>query len=156
VNVRLTATIALAAAAAAALAAAPADAAVKKKPKPIKGSYTVTLPPDPTKEATSTAGQDGCSGLLPVSKDSHAFTAPAAGTIKVTLAGQTPDGKPSAALLDWDLYLMQDGGVEAASDGATSFEEVFLKVKKKTAFTFDVCNLDGLPSATINYVFTYK
>jgi hypothetical protein len=155
VNVRLTATVVLSAATAAAVAAAPADAAVKKRPKPIKGSYTVTLPPDPTKEATSVT-TDGCSGLIPVSKDSHKFTAPAAGTLKVTLAGQTPDGKPSAALLDWDLYLMQDGGVEAASDGATSFEEVFMKVKKKTAFTFDVCNLDGLPSATVSYVFTYR
>jgi hypothetical protein len=153
-NRRLTASVALAAAAVGAVAAIPAEAAVKKKP--IKGTYTVTLPPDATKEATSTAGQDGCSGLLPVSKDSHPFTAPAAGTLKVTLAGQTPDGKPSTALLDWDLYLVQDGSVEASSDGATSFEEVFLKVRRKTAFTFDVCNLDGLPNATINYVFTYK
>jgi len=153
-NRRLTASVALVAAAA--VAVMPVQAATKKKPKPIKGSYTVALPPDPTKEATSSAGIDGCSGLLPVSKDSHPFTAPAAGTLLVKLAPQTPDGKPSTIGLDWDLYLLQDGGVEASSDGASSHEEVFVKVRKKTAFAFDVCNLDGLPNATISYVFTYK
>jgi hypothetical protein len=153
-NRRVTASVALVAAAA--VAVVPAHAATKKKPKPIKGSYTVQLPPDPTKEATSTAGQDGCSGLIPVSKDSHEFTAPAAGTLQVKLAPQTPDGKPSSLGLDWDLYLLQDGGVEAASDGSSSHEEVFTKVRKKTVFTFDVCNLDGMPTATVSYTFTYK
>ena len=153
-NRRLTASVALVAAAT--VAVVPAQAAAKKKPKPIKGSYTVTLPPDPTKEVTSTASLPGCSGLLPVSKDSHPFTAPAAGTLLVKLAGQTPDGNPSPALLDWDLYLTQDGGVEAESDGPTSHEEIFVRVRKKTTFAFDVCNLDGLPNATISYVFTYK
>ena len=155
-NVRVTASVALAAAVAGALATMPAEAAVKKKPKPIKGTYSVTLPPDPTKEATSTAGIDGCSGLLPVSKHSRAFTAPAAGTLKVTLAGQTPDGKPSGILLDWDLYVLQDGAVEGSSDSASSHEEVLLRVRKKTVFTFDVCNLDGLPNGTVTYLFTYK
>jgi len=153
-NRRVTASVALVAAAA--VAVVPAHAATKKKPKPIKGSYSVTLPPDPTKEVTTTAGQDGCSGLLPVSKHSKEFLAPAAGTLQVTLDGQTPDGNPSAILLDWDLYLVQDGGVEAASEGATSHEEIFVKVRKKTLFSFDVCNLDGLPNATIKYTFTYK
>ena len=133
----------------------PAEAA-KKKPKPITGSYTLTLPPDSTKEVTSTAGEDGCSGLLPVSKDSHPFTLPAAGTLVVKLVGDNPTGQTPPAGMDWDLYLLSDGAVEASADGATGTEEAAMKVKKKTAITIDACNLNGLPGATVSYTFTYR
>jgi hypothetical protein len=137
------------------LAAVPAQAA-KPKPKPIKGSYTLTLPPDPTKEVTSTADMDGCSGLSPVSKDSHPFTIPAAGTLVVKLVGDNPTGQTPAAGLDWDLYLLADGAVEASADGSTGVEEAAIKVKKKTAITIDACNLNGLPGAKVTYTFTYR
>lgn len=132
------------------------QAAVKKKPKPIKGSYTLTLPPDPTKEVTSAAEMDGCSGLVPVSKDSHPFTIPAAGTLVVKLVGDNPTGQTPPAGFDWDLYLLSDGAVEAAADGATGVEEAAMKVKKKTAITIDACNLNGVPGATVSYTFTYR
>lgn len=138
------------------LAAVPSQAAVKKKPKPIKGSYTLTLPPDPTKEATSTAGEPGCAGLLPISKDSHAFTLPAAGTLQVKLDVDDQTGANPAAGVDWDLYLMEDGAEAASADGATGNEVALMKVKRKTAITIDACNLTGQPTATVSYVFTYR
>jgi len=137
------------------LAAVPSQAAVKKKPKPIKGSYTLTLPPDPSKEATSLT-DPGCSGLLPISKDSRPFTLPAAGTLQVKLDVADQTGANPAVGVDWDLYLMEDGIEAAAADGATGNEVALLKVKRKTAITIDACNLTGQPTATVSYVFTYR
>lgn len=138
------------------LAAVPSQAAVKKKPKPIKGSYTLTLPPDPSKDATSTAGLEGCSGLLPVSKDSHPFTLPAAGTLVVKLVSDNPTGQTPPAGIDWDLYLMEDGAEAASADSPLGTEEAAMKVKKKTQITIDACNLNGFPNATVSYTFTYR
>ena len=153
---RRTLSTAVALLAVAGLAAVPSEAAVKKKPKPLKGSYTVTLPPDPSKDATSTAGEPGCAGLLPISKDSHPFTLPAAGTLVVKLVSDNPTGQQPPAGIDWDLYLMEDGFEASAGDSPAGTEEAAMKVKKKTNITIDVCNLNGFPNATVSYVFTYR
>lgn len=135
-------------------AAVPSYAA-KAKPKPIKGSYTVTLTPDPTKEATSLT-TDGCSGLSPAAVDRHAFTAPAAGTLTVDLVAEDPAKGALPAGFDWDLYTLDASGILNAGDGATGTEQTVDSFKKKTPMTIEVCNLDGLPNATISYTFTYK
>ncbi len=151
---RLTVTFAVAAVATTALTL-PSQAAVKKKPAPIKGSYTVNLVPDPTKEATSLTA-DGCSGLSPAAVDRHAFTVPAAGTLEVTLEGDDPAKGSAPAGFDWDLYTYDASGLLGASDGATAAEQTVDNFKKKTPVTIEVCNLDGLPDAVISYTFTYK
>jgi len=155
-NRRLLVTLAVATASASALSL-PSQAAVKAKPKPkpIKGSYTVTLLPDPSKEATTEAGMDGCSGLSPAAVDRHAFTAPAAGTLTVHLSSPNPAGSTPAGF-DWDLYTYDASGLLSSSDGATGTEETVDGFKKKTPVTIEVCNLDGEPSATVTYTFTYK
>lgn len=137
------------------LAAVPSQAATRKKPKPITGSYTLTLPPDPTKEAGSVTGDPGCSGALPSSKDSHPFTLPAAGTLKVTLDVDDATGRDAVGV-DWDLYLMEDGAEAASSDAGTGHETVLMKVRRKTTVTIDACNLTGQPTAKVAYTFTYK
>lgn len=152
---RLRITVTTAALTVAALSVVPSQAAPTPKPKPIKMSYTVTLPPDPSKEATSTAGMAGCSGLSPASVNHKPFTLPAAGTLTVKLDGEDPAKGALPAGLDWDLYLTSAAGVESESDGATGHEQAVMTVKKKTSVTIDVCNLDGTPHAAVSLVFTY-
>jgi hypothetical protein len=149
-------TISIAVLTVAALGAVPSQAAPKKKPAPIKGSYSVTLLPDPSKEATSLAGKDGCSGLSPAAIDHKPFTVPAAGTLTVTLDGLDPAGGAAPAGMDYDLYVTDAEGILDASDGATGHEQTTTVFKKKTAVSIDVCNLDGPPSAEVAYTFTYK
>jgi hypothetical protein len=153
VNRRLTSLAALLAVAA--LSSAPAHAATKKKakPKPIHGSYTVTLLPDPTPNATNLAGMPGCTGVSPAAVDNHAFKVPAAGTLNVVLDSADPTGTSNT---DWDLYLIDtDGSVLDGSHGGTSHEEVTDKFKKGQPLTIQVCNLIGQPSGTVTYTFTY-
>lgn len=140
----------------AAVGAVPSQAAVKKKPKPITGSYTLNLPPDPSKDVTSTAEMAGCSGLLPTAVDHHAFTLPAAGTLTVKLDGDDPAKGAAPAGFDWDLYLVDAEGIASESDGATGHEEALMSVKKKTSITIDACNLNGTPNAVVKYTFVYK
>jgi hypothetical protein len=141
-------------AAVAALGIAPAHAATTKpKPKPINKTYALTLPPDPTPNATNTAGMPGCTGLNPASTDKHPFTVPAKGTLKVVLDSPDPTGH---GVTDWDLYVLDsDGSILDSSHGGTSHEETFDKFKKKNPVTFWVCNLAGEPDATVHFTFTY-
>lgn len=139
--------------AAAAVTTVPASAA-KAKPKPIRVSYTVTLLPDPTPNATNTIGKEGC-GVLPQGQDKHAVKIPAAGKLKVVLDSPNPTGNGTAGT-DWDLYVLDsDGTVLDSSHGGTSHEETEDKFKKKSAVTIWVCNLAGEPSGTVTYTFTY-
>ncbi len=154
-NRRLTVAVALSAAAVTAVAM-PSEAATKAKPKPIKGSYTLTLVPDPTPNSSAATGVSGCTGVIPQATDKHPFTAPAAGTIEVILDGDDPAKGAAPAGVDWDLYVNDAQGEVGASHGATAHEEVSFKVKKKTPLTFIVCNLAGLPNGKVSYTFTYK
>ena len=149
--------VAVALLAAAAVTTVPAHAATKPKPKPIKGSYTVTLVPDPTPNATNTIGKDGCTGVSPKGVDNHAFKVPAAGKLNVVLDSPDPTGAPGGlAGTDWDLYLLDsDGIIVDSSHGGTSHEETVDKFKKAQKLTIQVCNLAGQPDATVTYTFTY-
>lgn len=134
----------------AALGAAPASAGSAKT---IKGSYKVTLTPDPTAEATGLVS-DGCSAINPAAIDNHAFTVPGAGTLAVVLDAPDPAGSPAT---DWDLYLVDpDGTVNSGSAGMSSHEEATAKFKKGQKLTIQVCNLAGAPNGTVSYVFTPK
>ena len=134
----------------AAMGTVPSHAAPTKKP--ITGSYSVTLMPDPSNDVTNAAGKDGCTGASPQGRNSHPFTVPGAGTLKVVLDSPDPTGK---GVTDWDLYVLDsDGTIVDKGDGATSHEETLDKLKKKTSLTFVVCNGAGSPNATITYTFT--
>jgi hypothetical protein len=138
------------------LGALPSQAATKAKPKPkpkpITGGYSLTLLPDPSPNVTNTAGRPGC-GVLPQAQDKHAFTVPAAGTLRVVLDSPDPTKQK---LTDWDLYLLDPDGIRTSSKGGTSHEEIVEPFKAKTPVTFWVCNLAGQPSGTVTYTFTYK
>jgi len=144
--------LALALVAAAAVATVPAHAATAK-PKPIKGSYTLTLLPDPTAEVTELA-KPGCGLVLPTGQDKHPFTVPGKGKLHVVL--DSPNPVPSdLAGADWDLYVLDsDGTILDSSTGATAHEETTDKFKAKDKLTFWVCNLLGEPNATVTYTFT--
>jgi len=115
-------------------------------PKPV----TQTVPfrdatPDPSGMAV---GSDGhCSGLLPREKP-HSFTAPARGTVKVTLGGFGGE---------WALHLLNaKGSVLAETDTqAPGYETLSVKVKKAGVVDVLPCNLAGTPDGTITLVFTY-
>jgi hypothetical protein len=134
--------VALATVAVAVCAVAPATAA----PKPVKGSYDVTLLPDPTLNVA-----DGCAGLNPAATDDHPFTVPGAGVLEVKLTTGDLQGQA-----DWDMYLVKDGEVLAASEGATAAEQIAQKFKAKTALSIQVCNLVGEPDGTVSFTFTPK
>ncbi|MDX6197306.1 MAG: hypothetical protein QOJ79_457 [Actinomycetota bacterium] len=126
------------------LAAAPAHASGA-----VKGSYDVTLTPDPSLEASS-----ACEATLPSAVDNHPFTVPGAGTLTVVLDSPDPTGTGST---DWDLELLDaDGSVNSGSEGGTSHEEAAAKYKKGQHMTIQVCNLAGGPNGTVSYTFTPK
>lgn len=133
------------------LTVVPAHAA-KPKPKPITGSYTVTLAPNPTLEATGELG-DGCdTSPLPTGTDDHDFRVPAAGTLSIVLDSKEPTGNT-----DWDLYLLDaQRNIISSSHGATAHEETVAKFKKGEPVIIQVCNLAGAPEGTVAYTFTYR
>jgi hypothetical protein len=147
-------TVSLAVLACAALASSPSLAAPKKK-APIKGSYKVQLPPDPSANVFSTAGQPRQCGANTAAQHKHPFTVPAAGTLTVVLDAQDP--KPGTPyVFDWDLYL-NDAAGSALGEGSSpeAHEEIVQKFKKGATVTFLACNLNGVPDATVSYTFTY-
>ena len=151
-NRRLTAVAAVLTAAG--LAASPASLAAPKKKPPIKGTYKVTLPPDPSANVLSTAGQGGQCGANPRSQDKHPFTVPAAGTLRVTIdAADYSPGTPY--VFDWDLFVNDAQGELGAGNTGEAHDEVLLRLKKKADVTFLACNLNGVPDATVTYTFTY-
>jgi hypothetical protein len=126
------------------LAAAPAHAAGA-----VKGSYTVTLTPDPSLEAST-----ACEALLPSAVDNHPLSIPGPGTLSVVLDSPDPTGTGST---DWDLEILDaDGTVNSGSEGGTSHEEAAAKYKKAQQVTIQVCNLAGGPNGTVTYAFTPK
>jgi hypothetical protein len=146
--------VALAVLAAAAVAVVPAHAATKPKPKPVKGSYNLTLVPDPSPNVLNTVGKPGC-GVIPQSQDKHPFKVPGVGSLHVVLDSPNPSGNGTAST-DWDLYLLDaDGAIIDSSHGGTSHEETTDKFKKKQGVTIWVCNLAGEPNGTVTYTFTY-
>ncbi len=146
--------VCLAVLACAGLAATPSLAAPKKKP-PIKGSYTVTLVPDPTANVFTTAGVANQCGANPQAQNHHAFTVPAAGVLALVLDAKDPaPGTPF--VFDWDLYL-NDAAGNALNEGTSgeAHEEISTKFKKGATVDIVTCNLNGQPDATVSYVFTY-
>ncbi|MDT7573350.1 MAG: hypothetical protein QOE05_3524 [Actinomycetota bacterium] len=126
------------------LAAAPAHAAGV-----VKGSYDVTLLPDPSLEAAEV-----CEAVLPTAVDNHELKVPGPGTLTVVLDSPDPTGTGNT---DWDLYILDaDGSVNSGSDGGSSHEEAAAKFKKAATVTLQVCNLAGAPNGTVSYVFTPK
>jgi hypothetical protein len=126
----------------AALAVAPAHAGAQ-----VKGSYKVTLTPDPTLQVAA-----ACESVLPSATDNHPLKVPAAGTLSVVLDAPDPAGAG-----DWDLYILDaDGSVNSGSDGDSSHEEASAKYKKGQQVTIQVCNLGGAPDGTVSYTFTPK
>lgn len=141
---------------AAGLTAVPSEAAPRKKPKPISRGYAVQLPPDPTANVLSTAGQGGLCGLNEAAQHRHAFKAPAAGTLRLRLKAEDPaPGTPF--VFDWDIYVLDAAGDPIAEGTSTNaVEDVGVKLKKAQQLVFLTCNLNGLPDATVAYTFTYR
>ena len=127
-----------------------ASAATKPKTHTLKGSYDLTLLPDPTVEATDETGTN-CANINPQAADLHAVNLPGKGLLNVKLESTDPTG----TALDWDLYLLDSKGNELGeSTGASSDEQIIAPAKGKV--TIKACNLMGAPTATVSYVYTYK
>ena len=143
--------ITLAIAVATAASSVGASASTKPRKHVLKGSYDLTLLPDPTVEATDETGTS-CANINPEAADLHALRLPARGLLHVVLDGTDPSGQA----LDWDLYLLDAHGNEiGASNGSTSHEEIYLPGVGKGKVTIKACNLAGAPTATVTYAFTY-
>lgn len=137
---------------AAAVTALPAGAATKPKPKPFKGSYDVTLYPDPTPDVIGQVKAAPVCGTLPQSMDRHKVTVPGAGKLTVHLTSADPAPPAEPLMFDWDLYLLDsDGGVIDSSHSEFATEETITKFKKRTAVTILVCNLTGEPDGSVSY-----
>jgi len=134
------------------IAATAAGAATHKKPLKVKkGSYTVTAVPDPTMEATGLAGME-CKNIDPASANNHPLSLPGTGLLKIVL--DSPD--PSGNKMDWDLHLLDaKGNIMSSSNGGTAHEEID-QPNVRGKVTIRACNLLGEPTATVNWVFTYR
>ena len=146
----ITITAGIAVATIATAVSASAAPAKKAKAHVVKGSYDVTLLPDPTVEATDQTGTN-CANVNPESVDLHPLSLPGKGMLHVVLDGTDPTGQA----LDWDLYLLDAHGNDIGeSTGASSHEEIIAPAKGKV--TIKACNLMGAPTATVTYAYTYK
>jgi hypothetical protein len=135
---------------AAAVTALPAHAATK--PKPFKGSYNVTLYPDPTPDVIGQVKPAPVCGTLPQSMDRHPLTVPGAGKLTVQLTSAEPAPPAEPLMFDWDLYLLDsDGAVIDSSHSEFATEETITKFKKRTPLTILVCNLTGEPAGSVTY-----
>ena len=129
-----------------AASATPGLAAPKPKPKPISQQVPFT---DATPDYSGWAvGEDShCAGMLP-REEPYVFTAPAAGTLKVAIGDFSGE---------WALDLRDaKGRVLAETDVLGGFEELTIKLKRKTPVSIAPCNLAGSPEALISLVFTYS
>jgi hypothetical protein len=114
---------------------------------PLKGSYDVTLTPDPSLNVG-----EACEANVPSAVDNHELKVPGPGTLTVVLDSPDPTGTGTT---DWDLYLLDaDGSVNSGSEGATSHEEASAKYKKAATVIISVCNVAGQPQGTVSYTFT--
>ena len=150
-NARLSAVVALLAASS--IAVVPAHAATKKKV--IKGTYKVSVSPNPTVEVTGFANE-GCDQTVPGGADNHSFTVPAKGTLKVVLQGEDPTKGAAPVGPDWDLFILDpDSSIRTEGGSAGAHEEITDSYKKKQKITIQSCNLLGTPNATVSWTFTY-
>jgi hypothetical protein len=126
---------------------------VKTKHPDWKGSYSLTLYPDPSEDVYGELSKEGCNGVLPTGKDVRTFTVPAAGKLTLSLVSPDPTNK---GVTDWDLWAMDSSRTAIeASHGATSNEQIIHTFKKKTTFSTEVCNINGTTNATVSWVFKY-
>jgi len=134
------------------IAATAAGATTHKKPLKVKkGRYTVTAVPDPTMEATGLAGME-CKNINPAAADNHPLTLPGTGLLKIVLDSPDPTGNK----MDWDLHLLDaKGNIMSSSNGGTAHEEID-QPNVRGKVTIRACNLLGEPTATVNWVFTYR
>jgi hypothetical protein len=125
----------------------------KPKYKTMKGSYSVTLVPDPTIEVEGQLG-NVCKAADPESANTHALSLPGSGTLHVVLDSPDPTGTGNT---DWDLRINDAAGNEIdSSDGATSHEETYDPGMHKGKVNIVVCNLAGAPNGTVSYTYTYR
>jgi len=152
VNTRLVTTAAVVAVAG--LLVVPAGATTKRKV--IRGSYHLTTTPNPPLELVQFA-KPGCDQTVPLGEDNHTFTVPAAGTLQVVLQGSDPTGGSAPVGPDWDLFILDNDGMEIDSDGNPGArEETSDSFRGKQRITIQACNLTGVPDATVTWTFRYK
>jgi hypothetical protein len=129
------------------LVAAPASAG-KKKTK--KEDWSMTGRPLPI---LSDASDTGClEGQEGIHKTTHPFTTPGSGILEARIDNFQGD---------WDLYVVDENGVLAASDtsqlqGSPPQELILLPLKKGTDVAIVACNWAGGPTAEGHLVYTYK
>jgi streptogramin lyase len=140
----------------AAVSATGASAKAAKKPaklKTMKGSYSVTLVPDPTAEVQGELGKN-CGTVDPQSSNVHPLTLPGSGTLHVVLDSPDPTKTGNT---DWDLVILDSSGSEwDSSTGGTSHEETVDPGMKKGKISIVVCNLAGAPNGNVSYTYTYR
>lgn len=131
----------------AAVAATAAPGVAAPKPKPITREVPFT---DATPDYSGWAvGPDShCAGVLP-REEAYEFTAPAAGSLKVSISGFSGE---------WALDLRDaKGNVLAETDVlAPEQETLTIKLRRPGVVHIGPCNLAGTPEALISLVFSYS
>jgi hypothetical protein len=143
---------ALAIAAVGVAGAVPALAAPgKTKPKPLKGTWSYTdTTPDPSGNAESSDSMH-CRGKLPAGPadvNAHKLKVKRTGTLTVQ----------SSVVGDWALELDDaKGNVVAGDDENPPASEGLAGITlKKGTYSVVLCNLEGAPTASADYTFTYR
>jgi hypothetical protein len=126
--------------------------AAKAKPKPQSGTFSYTdVTPDPTVIANSDAASH-CHGNVPASPaDTNSQPLKVKGKGLLTVVGHNVG--------DWAMEVRDAKGlVLAGSDGGSPDDPEGTVVTLPKAGTYSVvyCNLEGEPTTTASYKFTYK
>ena len=132
-----------------ALGAASAGPVVAAPKKPIEKHWDIVAPaPDPSNWAEQSQ-YSVCAQLVPGSYQVEEFSAPARGTIDISITGFEGD---------WDLLVLDDAGNEMGAGTSSDLggtEKVRLKIKKKMDIDIIACNWAGTANAKGYYKFVY-
>ena len=123
----------------------------KPKPKPLKGTWSyLDTTPDPSGNANGSTSLH-CSGKLPAGPadvNAHTFKVTGPGTFSAI----------SHVNGDWAIQLRDAKGNVITGDDVNppASEALTGVVLKKGTYSLVLCNLEGAPTATADYVFKYR
>jgi hypothetical protein len=126
-------------------------APAKHKPKPLKGTWSFTdTTPDPSGNANGSNDQH-CDGKLPAGPadvNAQTFKVKGKGSFSVT----------SHVVGDWAIQLKDAKGNTITGDDVNPPDSEALAgvILKKGTYSVVLCNLEGAPTATADYTFTYR
>jgi len=138
----------------------PPQATQPAPPTVIRGSYELTLRPDPCGHTSNVvwvacfAATNGRVGPVPESRHSREFRFASPGTFRATL---TPERTLQSAVPEWDLVVWSGGAHrQRAQQRAGSYELTYAVGQAYEPFRLWAQNRSGWLDARVTWSFTYR